>query len=104
MQELTQEPQRQASPTAYKRWKRKSGALKTLQKKQIHQSNKMLNFKIPGNQKRPNLRITGIKEEEDIQIKGTENIFNKFIEEKNSQPKEGDAYQRYKKHAELEID
>ena len=30
--------------------------------------------------KRPNLRIIGIKEEE-VQLKGTENIFNKIIEE-----------------------
>ena len=31
--------------------------------------------------KRPNLRITGIEEAEEILIKGTENIFNEIIEE-----------------------
>ncbi|MBV2134258.1 hypothetical protein KRX52_15875 [Pseudomonas sp. MAP12] len=31
--------------------------------------------------KRPNLRIIGIEEGEEIQLKGTENIFNKIIEE-----------------------
>ena len=31
--------------------------------------------------KRPNLRITGIKENEDSQLKGPENVFNKIIEE-----------------------
>ncbi|MFU1867910.1 RBD-like domain-containing protein [Enterococcus faecium] len=33
------------------------------------------------NVKRPNLRIIGIEEGEEIQLKGTENIFNKIIEE-----------------------
>ena len=31
--------------------------------------------------KRPNLRIIGIEENEDSQLKGPENIFNKIIEE-----------------------
>jgi hypothetical protein len=31
--------------------------------------------------RRPNLRIIGIDENEDIQLKGPVNIFNKFIEE-----------------------
>ncbi|KAL6089685.1 hypothetical protein STEG23_026096 [Scotinomys teguina] len=31
--------------------------------------------------KRPNLRIIGIEEGEEYQLKGTENIFNKIIEE-----------------------
>ncbi|KAL6088433.1 hypothetical protein STEG23_022858 [Scotinomys teguina] len=31
--------------------------------------------------KRPNLRIMGIEEGEEYQLKGTENIFNKIIEE-----------------------
>ena len=31
--------------------------------------------------KRPNLRIIGIEEGEEIQLKGAENIFNKIIEE-----------------------
>lgn len=32
--------------------------------------------------KRPNLRLTEIEEEKQSQIKGSENIFNKIIEEK----------------------
>jgi hypothetical protein len=31
--------------------------------------------------RRPNLRIIGIDENEDFKLKGTVNIFNKFIEE-----------------------
>ena len=31
--------------------------------------------------KRPNWRIIGVKEEEELQLKGTENVFNKIIEE-----------------------
>jgi hypothetical protein len=31
--------------------------------------------------KRPNIKIIGLKEEEDFQLKGPENIFNKIIEE-----------------------
>jgi hypothetical protein len=31
--------------------------------------------------RRPNLRMKGIEESEDIQLKGPVNIFNKFIEE-----------------------
>ena len=31
--------------------------------------------------KRPNLRIIGIEEREDVQLKGTENLSNKIIEE-----------------------
>ena len=31
--------------------------------------------------KRPNLKIIGIEEGEESQLKGTENIFNKIIEE-----------------------
>ena len=31
--------------------------------------------------KRPNLRIIGVEEGEELQLKGTENIFNKIIEE-----------------------
>ena len=31
--------------------------------------------------KRPNLRIIGVEEEEDLQLKSPENIFNKIIEE-----------------------
>ena len=31
--------------------------------------------------RRPNLRIIGIEDKEDFQLKGPENIFNKIIEE-----------------------
>jgi hypothetical protein len=31
--------------------------------------------------RRPNLRIMGIKESEDVQVEGPVNIFNKIIEE-----------------------
>ena len=31
--------------------------------------------------KRPNLRIIGVEEGEELQLKGPENIFNKIIEE-----------------------
>jgi hypothetical protein len=40
-------------------------------------------------QKRPNLRIIGIDEREEIQVKGTENIFNKIIEVYFSNLKKG---------------
>ena len=40
--------------------------------------------------KRPHLRIIGIEEGEEIQIKGPKNVFNKTIEQ-FSQPKGGDA-------------
>jgi hypothetical protein len=31
--------------------------------------------------KRPNLKVIGVEEEEESQLKGPENIFNKIIEE-----------------------
>jgi hypothetical protein len=34
--------------------------------------------------KRPNLRIIGIEENEDSQLKEPENVFNKIIEKKTS--------------------
>jgi hypothetical protein len=37
--------------------------------------------KIQDTMRRPNLRITGIDENEDFQFKGPVNIFNKIIEE-----------------------
>jgi hypothetical protein len=36
--------------------------------------------------KRPNLKIIRIEENEDSQLKGHENIFNKIIEEKKTSP------------------
>ena len=37
--------------------------------------------------RRPNLRIMGIDENEDFQLKGPANIFNKIMEENFSNPK-----------------
>jgi hypothetical protein len=37
--------------------------------------------KIQDTMRRPNLRIIGIEESEDSQLKGTVNIFNKIMEE-----------------------
>jgi hypothetical protein len=42
--------------------------------------------------KRPNLRIIETEEDEESQLPGPENIFNKITEEKFLQPKERDAY------------
>ena len=42
--------------------------------------------------KRPKLRIIGIEEGEETQVKSTENIFKKVVK-KILQPKEGDDYQ-----------
>jgi hypothetical protein len=41
--------------------------------------------------RRPNLRIIGIDENEDFQLKGQVNIFNKIIEEKF--PKDRDTHE-----------
>jgi hypothetical protein len=43
--------------------------------------------------RKPNLRIIGIDENEDYQLKGPVNIFNKIIEEKIPYPKERDAHE-----------
>jgi hypothetical protein len=42
--------------------------------------------------KRPNLRIIRIKENEDYQIKGPENVFNKNRRRKLPQPKESNRH------------
>ena len=52
--------------------------------KENSKSNKFLTQNIQeiwGTMKRPNLRIIGVEEGEEIQLKGPENIFNKIIEE-----------------------
>ena len=51
--------------------------------------------------KRTNLRIIGIEEGEEIQLKGTENIFNKIIEENFPNLKN---LWRYKKITDHQID
>jgi hypothetical protein len=42
--------------------------------------------------KRPNLRIIGIEEIKDSQLKGPENTFNKVVKKKLPQPKERDDH------------
>ena len=84
MQERDQESYMQASPTEYKRQKRESQVQKITQKTLTQQSKKIKsqkahNRKHPGNP--GNLRIIGIEESEDSQIKGSVNIFNKIVEE-----------------------
>ena len=49
--------------------------------------------KIWDTMKRQNLRLIGIEEGEELLLKGTENIFNKIIEKKLSQTKEGYPYE-----------
>ncbi|CAH7172607.1 LOC299282 [Phodopus roborovskii] len=71
------------------REKRISGAEDKLEEidsstKENHKSNKSLTHNIQemwDTMKRPNLRIIGIEEGEEAQLKGAENIFNKIIEE-----------------------
>ena len=43
--------------------------------------------------RRPNLRIIGVDENEDFQIKGSANIFNKIIRRKLPKPKERDTHE-----------
>jgi hypothetical protein len=75
----------EASSTEYKRWKRESGIediieeiyiyLKANGKSEILTTQKF--HEIWGSMKRPKLRIIG--KEEDSQLKGPENIFNKIF-------------------------
>jgi hypothetical protein len=80
----------QALPTDYKRLKRESQTQKIPYKTWTQQSKKMQNGKkiltqniqeIQDTMRSPKLRIIGIDENEDFQLKGPVNIFNKFIEE-----------------------
>ena len=80
----------QASPTEYKRQNREPQVQKIPQKTLTKQSNKIQNAKITLAQniqeiqdtmRRPNLRIIGIDQKEDFQLKEPVNIFNKIIEE-----------------------
>jgi hypothetical protein len=43
--------------------------------------------------RRPDLRIIGIKESEDSQIKGSVNVFNEIIKENFPNHKKRDAYE-----------
>lgn len=82
------EPQRQTSPREYKTWKRVSDiedkieemdpSVKENVKYQKIQAQTIQ--KIWNSMKRPNLPIIKIEEGKETQIKGIENIFNKFIE------------------------
>ena len=47
---------------------------------------------IQNTMKRPNLRIIGIEEIKDSQLKGPENTFNKVVKKKLPQPKERDDH------------
>jgi hypothetical protein len=88
-QETNQEPEMQASATEYKRWKRISGAEDSIGNmdttiKENAKCKKILTQNIQEIQdimRRPNLRIIGVDENEDFQIKGPVNIFNTIIEE-----------------------
>jgi hypothetical protein len=55
--------------------------INTLVKENINLKNAQNIKEIWDTMKRPNLRIIGIEEGEEIRVKGTENIFNKVIEE-----------------------
>jgi hypothetical protein len=81
-----------ASATEYKRWKREPQVQKILEstknfgtiikanakcKKVLTQNIQEIQDKM----KRPNLRIKGVDENEEFQLKGPANIFNKIIEE-----------------------
>jgi hypothetical protein len=78
-----------ASATEYKRWKRESGAEDSIENmgttiKENTKCKKILTQNIQEIQvtmRRPNLQIIGVDENEDFQLKGPTNIFNKIIEE-----------------------
>jgi hypothetical protein len=85
-----------ASATEYKRWKRKSQVQKIPQNTWEQQSKTMEKCKkiitkniqeIQDTMRRPNLRIIGVDENEDFQLKGPVNIFNKILEENFPNPK-----------------
>ena len=78
-----------ASATEYKRWKRESQVQNIPQRTSAQQSKKMQNAKkilgqniqeIQDIMRRPTLMIIGVDDNEDFQLKGPENIFNKIIE------------------------
>lgn len=77
----------QESSTEYKRWKRKISGVENDDTSSVKENAKCKRFLIQNIQeiwdtmKRPNLKIIGKKEKEDYQFKGSENIFNKIIEE-----------------------
>ena len=78
----------QESPTECKIEKRISGAEDTIENidttvKENAKNKNFLNQNIQEIQDtiRPNLRIIGVDENEDFQLKGPANIFNKIIEE-----------------------
>ena len=84
-------------------WKYNRKKIDSLAKENI-KSNKFLTQNIQeiwDTMKRTNLRIIGIEEGEEIQLKGTENIFNKIIEENFPNLKN---LWRYKKITDHQID
>ena len=87
--QFKQKLQRQASPTEYRIGKRNSGIEDRIEKridiltKENIKYHKLLAQiqEIWDTITRPNLKIIGIEEGEESQLKGPENIFNKIIEE-----------------------
>lgn len=80
------EPQMRASATEYRRWKREDSIenIGTTIFKENTKRKKILTQniqEIQATMRRPNLRIIGVDENEDFQLKGPANIFNKIIEE-----------------------
>ena len=90
----------EASPTEYKRKKREFQVQKKPQKTLIVKENtkckKLLTpniQEIEDTMRRPNLRIIGVDKNEDFQLKGPANIFNKIIEKKLPKSKDRDAHE-----------
>jgi hypothetical protein len=70
------------------------------------QNIKTPNLKHPGNSghsERPTLRIIGIEENEDSQLKGPEKCLQQNLRRKILQPKERNGQKRYKKPIEHQI-
>ena len=100
-----------ASATEHKRWKRESQVQKipenigttikdnTKRKKILTQNIQ----EIQDTMRKPNLRVIGIDENEDLQLKEPVNIFNKIIEENFPNLKK-EMPLSYKKPTELQID
>ena len=88
-----------ASATKYKRWKIFSGAEDSIENmvvtiKENAKCKKILTQNIQDTMTRPNLWIIGVDENEDFQLKGPANIFNKIIEENfPNLKKERDAHE-----------
>jgi hypothetical protein len=98
----------QASPTEYKRQKRESLGCWRFHRKYWQNHKRKCKFQKDPNRKedkmwRANLRIIGIDEKEDFQLKRWGNIFNKIIE-KNLPKLKKDHTRIYKKPTQYQID